>query len=205
MGLEHRLRKAETAERYFRCARCGARGEVAFVAEGDSGWQADDLLVEDGQLRALSAADEALMHDAERTLGLVRCPTCGERDRATVRWAQLRVAAWLGAGAGLALYVGPAAWLSLAGFAVGGGLQLWRELARVRRADHAHIVKHTPGTLPAPARKALPPPPPPPARVAPPIPVARAITAPPPRPQVAPPKPRSADEDPAFLRDPDDL
>src|SRR5688500_12830597 len=94
--VEYRTTQSETTERYFDCRYCGAHAEVAFHAKGDSGWHRDQLFgTEDAEQRAVEAAVEDMTVDAERVLHLIPCPTCGRRDGAYVRWAVIRVCAWL--------------------------------------------------------------------------------------------------------------
>jgi len=192
---EYRATQAETTERYFTCRHCGARGEVRFHAEGDSGWHRESMFLDDTETRVHEAAAEDLMVDAERVLHLIRCPTCGRRDPAYVRWAGIRVGAWFALGGGMLVFGGLHFVIGAIITSVLGGWQAWREHSRFERADQAMLLRLQPGTPPALPQPA-PPPPEPVVVPAPVLPVARAITAPP----IAPFAPRGPDEEPAFLR-----
>ncbi len=196
--LEYRTTRSETTDRYYTCAYCGAKAEVSFRAEGDSGWHRDRLLSDDAEERAAAAAEEDMMSDAERVLHLIRCPTCGRRHPGYVRWAYLRVLGWFVLAAGV-LSFGAELALGAVVFGIGGIWQGWRERRRFLRADAAQLLRLQPGRLPKPEPKKLPAPkpkvlPPPPE-----LPTARAITAP--ELPVAPVEPRGPDEEPAFLHD----
>ena len=218
----------EVAERYFNCNSCGARGEVSFDAIG-VGWQRRNMWqmlimplwwwrrAGNGP-RADEQAAEDLMADAERTLALVKCPTCGKRSSGSVLWATSRVVAWVGFGYVLTLLGSPHGLTRFAayGYALYGvaAYQLYRELGRFKRARDVEILKLKPGTLSL-AELA----PEPKQTLVPELPVARALAAPPvarvstrpssrPSPPIAvapPPSPpqRAAADEPAFLRDKD--
>lgn len=195
--MDLRATVAETTQRYFSCRRCGAQGEVEFRAFGDSGWKRGSLLLDPDPDDVTNFADEDLIKDAGRVVGLVRCPTCKQRDAAFVRWSRIRVGAWL-AIAGVLLAIGGLHVTLVAGvFGLLGGYQAYVEHGRYRRADDARILRLKPGVRPAlpelPAPKPVLPPPPN-------LPRARAITAPP----IQPLQPRGPDEEPAFLRKADD-
>lgn len=194
MATEYRATQSETAHRYYDCSLCGAKGEVVFRAEGESGWHRDGLL-EDGQamLRARDAAQDDMFTDAERVQHLIRCPTCKRRHPGYVRWAYIRVGSWLAIGGGILAMFGTHMLVGAAIPALLGGIQAWRERSRFKRADRAMLLRLTPGKRP----EMEPPPPPKPVPVKrPAIPAARAISAPP----VQPVAPRGPDEEPAFLR-----
>lgn len=193
---------AETTQRYFTCRYCGARGEVELLAQGDSGWQESTWYREATITDAASAAETDLMLDAERVLGLVKCPTCKRRDARYVRWGKIRVAAWFALGGSIWFLGGTELAIGTIGCALAGCWQTYREHTRYRRANRARILRLRPGKL-------APPPELPPLAAPPPeLPVARALTAPviqPPKPTVAPAPvvPRGPGEEPAFLREGD--
>lgn len=193
-GVVHEIRAvhSETAERYWACRHCGARGEVAFRAIGDSGWQTESLILDVESEDATTRAEEDLMVDAERVLHLIRCPTCKRRDPRYVRWARLRVGAWLAIGGGALLVGGLHAAIVAGACGLIGAWQAFRERSRFVRADAATILHLQPGERPEPS-----PAPPRPVQPPPPVlPPARAITAPP----VPAVTPRGPGEEPAFLK-----
>ena len=195
MVTEYRATQSETAHRYYNCSLCGAKGEVLFRAEGESGWHKDRWLDADGEamLRARDAASDDLFTDAERVQHLIRCPTCKRRHPGYVRWAYIRVIGWFAIGGGILAVAGMHLLIGALIPAALGGVQAWREHSRFKRADRAMLLRLTPGKRP----EMEPPPPPKPVPVQrPAIPTARAITAPP----VQPITPRGPDEEPAFLR-----
>lgn len=205
--LEVKVVRKEVAERYFRCAHCGARGEVEFEAEGHGGWQRESIS-QSAHGVAGQAAAEALEADIDRTHLLIPCPTCGRRAPAAMLWTWF----WPGACVVAAIVVVILSMSSVAarieiglatplllGIAIFLG---WRARGRMKRAGRARITKLVPGTpgvrpdltpeerMPRAQarRKAAPKPDPAP------LPVVE-LRAPPP----APPA-RTADEEPAFLR-----
>jgi transcription elongation factor Elf1 len=207
--MEYHATKREAAERTFECERCGARGIVVVPAVGSSGWHRDSVFkTRDAQDVALEAAGEDLMLDAHRVLGMVKCPTCGRRSARAVRWACMRIGAWVVLAVGLAVLSGGEAGNLLLAALGCGGIAIyfaWRELSRAHRAGRARFTSVTPGT---------PPPEKAPREKAPKVPKARAIAAPPRAappapaspapPPVAPPAPEpspSPDGAPRFLRD----
>lgn len=195
VSTEYRATKSETAHRYYSCSLCGAKGEVMFRAEGESGWHKDRFLDSDGDamLRAADAASEDMFTDAERVQHLIKCPTCKRRHPGYVRWAFIRVGAWFAIGGGILLVGGTHLLIGALIPTVLGGVQTWREHSRFKRADRAMLLRLTPGKRP----EMEPPAPAKPVPVQrPAIPTARAIVAPP----VQPITPRGPDEEPAFLR-----
>ena len=186
---------SETAHRYYNCTLCGAKGEVVFRAQGESGWHDERWHDADGEamLRAHDAAADDMFADAERVQHLIRCPTCKRRHPGYVRWAYIRVCGWFAIGGGILAIFGTHMAIGAAIPGVLGGLQFWREHSRFKRADRAMLLRLTPGKRP----EMEPPPPAKPVPVQrPAIPAARAIVAPP----VQPVTPRGPDEEPAFLR-----
>ena len=145
---EYKLDTSELAQRYFHCKHCNANGEVAFGAEGSSGWVRDGMLVHNAEEIAARQAEIDLRTDAMRTQALIRCPCCGERASGAARWAGIRIGFW----AALAALLPVAGGVGFVFGAIGcGGLaifQTWRELGRFRRADRARILKLEPGTVP---------------------------------------------------------
>ena len=185
--------QTEHAERYFTCRRCGAHGEVAFAARGESRWHRSSLF--DGgaaEDNARADAQHDMMVDAERVTALIRCPTCGKRDAGYVWWSWIRPLA-LFAFAGV-LYVLLPMYQVLIGVGIAALFQTYREYMRYRRADRATILRLQSGKLPEPKPR------PPLTPVAPPVPklpAARALVAPP----VPTRAPRGPADEPAFLRD----
>lgn len=145
---EYRLSKRERAERYFTCKHCGATGEVAFGAEGTSGWQRDGLLVDDLHETVARAAEIDLRTDAMRTQALIPCPTCGRRAPGAVRWVAIRVGFWMGGAVALATVGASQLLLGAAGCCGMAIWQAWRERGRLDRAGRATILKLQPGKLP---------------------------------------------------------
>jgi hypothetical protein len=195
---EYRTTMNEAAQRYFTCGHCGAKGEVLFVAHGDSGCQQEGsfLFKTDGWAKAKDAAEEDLMRDAERVLGLVPCPTCKRRNPRYVRWAMIRAGAWLVLAAIAFVLLGADYWFVAAVPGVIGLAQAWRERSRFKRASVAHISKLLPGVPPgrtlAGTRPEPPKPAPAPAKPA----TIRAVAAPP----IEKVEQRGPDDEPAFLR-----
>jgi hypothetical protein len=195
---EYRATHREVAERYFTCARCGARGEVSFNAVGRSGWAREGILEnEDAIGRAHEEAEVELRKDAQRTLDMVKCPTCGLRAPGAVFWACARIFAWAVIGLVYGVVRGGAE-IALLVAAIPTAVFAWLELSRLRRAKRALITKLEPGKLPERA-----PPKPQPAR----LPAARVVAAPERAPS-APIEPARAPEpapepgvEPTFLRE----
>lgn len=201
VALEYKHTRRETAERYFKCARCGARGEVAFQAVGESAWRREGFFQPDAINAAAKQSETELFKDAQRTLDLVKCPSCGRRGPGALFWASARIWVWLVVAAVYALAGGrdPYAYV-LPAIAVGAFG--WWEGRRLVRADGAVITKLVAGPKPEPkpepksgnvvrAEK------PPVTAPAPELPVARAIVAPP----IPPPAPRDPGAGPRFLVD----
>lgn len=191
MPTEHKVTRTEVTERYFTCPRCGAKGEVEFHAVGEGGWVRESWWSSSSAVeRSAQQAADDLMVDADRVLGLIRCPACELRPPGALRWTTIRVLAPLGLGA-LAAVVGGQGLIVAIGMGV---LSLWlgyRELQRVRRADRAQILKLEYAKDPLPVATATPAP----KRVPAPMPLVAV-------PSVAPviEKPRGPDEGPAFLK-----
>ena len=200
MALEYKHTRRETAERYFKCARCGARGEVVFQAVGQSAWQRETFFQPDAINAAAKQSEKDLFEDAQRTLDLVKCPSCGKRGPGALFWASARLWAWLVLALGYALAGGrdPYAYVLCAIAVAAFG---WWEGRRLLRANRAVVTKLVAGPRPEPRpqpkpdrpRAERPPVSPPPPE----LPVARAIVAPP----IAPPAPHDRDAGPRFLVD----
>ena len=175
---EYKHSREEVVERTFKCERCGARGEVAFVARGESQWNRESWLGgDDPMASAVEQSENDLRNQASSMLGFVRCPTCGERRPGAIGWAMFRVGFWATLAA-IAVVAGDAAWVYYSGAAatVLAGVQTWRETRRLRGAERAVFRRLTPGS---PSQRALPAAKPPaPRRVAPDLPVARVVSAP---------------------------
>ncbi len=151
MGDAIRSIHVSTEERYFNCRNCGAKGEVQFIAVGDSGYQTGSLLVDLEPDDADVVAEEARMVDAERVTHLIKCPTCKQRDPAYLRWVYLRVVLWF-VFAVLAfvlhrMFEGIYFYLLFfaIGFALAGLWQIRLEYLRIGRANSARILRLKPG------------------------------------------------------------
>ncbi len=82
--------REETVERTWECARCRARGHVHLRAIGDSGWRQVWWSRDEAEAEAADDARWAVQHDAERMLGMIRCPSCHRRAPRVWMWAALR-------------------------------------------------------------------------------------------------------------------
>ena len=140
--MQYKVTASEVKERYFTCERCGAYGEVQFHAIGDGGWVKESYFGGDAQFRAAQSAADALQVDAERVIGMIRCPACKLRPKGAFAGTYFRVGAPTVAGL-VALFAGGSLiWLS----AVFGGFAAWLlflELKRLGRANRAMIYKLT--------------------------------------------------------------
>ncbi|HEY1816319.1 MAG TPA: hypothetical protein VGG74_28420 [Kofleriaceae bacterium] len=145
-------------ERYYTCPRCGARGEAKLVAVGRSVWGGAfvvHFLVNLMQLRrvdvsssgnAQDQAEEHAQRDADRILGLMRCPSCHKRPRMAFVWPVVRVAGYAVLGALLTvlllmfgIHMSPE--LGAAAFGAYGVLG---EIGRFSRVRQAVALKMTP-------------------------------------------------------------
>lgn len=103
--------REETVERNWACARCEARGVVQLRAVGESGWKQVWWSREAAEERAAEDAGWAVQRDADRMLGMIRCPSCRQRARGVYGWAVLRnlipvfMGLLVGAAAALMTYV----------------------------------------------------------------------------------------------------
>lgn len=204
MGDAIRSIHVSTEERYFHCRNCGAKGEVQFIAVGDSGYQTGSLLVDAEPEDADVVAEEAHMVDAERVTHLIKCPTCKRRDPAYLRWVYLRVAGWFVAALGMLalhrMFEGIYLYPLIVGivFALVGLFQMRLEYLRLGRANRARILRLKPGNVAGLAE----------AKPVHTLPLAIATEKPKPPKPIAPieAKPvehveqRGPDEEPAFLR-----
>jgi hypothetical protein len=82
--------RAETLERNWECARCDAHGVVVLRAEGDSGWKRVWWDRDEAEAAAHDDARWAVQRDADRILGMIRCPSCRHRARGVYFWAVVR-------------------------------------------------------------------------------------------------------------------
>jgi hypothetical protein len=205
--VRYRIQTSATIECDYACRRCTTTGTTQVRARGTShefgdGWF-DPI---DSDTRALGAARQDLHHDAQRILGLVRCPGCGQRAPNAGAWSALRIA-MLCVPSAIALFLGIGvlvnldasddfAWMCV----VVGVVALllvrietarWREAARARSLLSCVRRK---GVLPRATARACPAAPAPAARAAAPV---VATSAPPPR----DPEPPADGEGPRFLRD----
>jgi len=140
MAMQYKVTASEVKERYFTCERCGAFGEVQFQAIGDGGWVKESLWSDDAQARAATQAADALQVDAERVIGMIRCPACKQRPKGAFVGAYLRIGLpTVLALVGLVLG-GEYLYLSMlcGGF---GAWLLWKELQRLGRANRAMVYK----------------------------------------------------------------
>ena len=74
-------------EATYTCVSCGFSAPVTVIGVGNASANASNLLGnhEAAKARALNAAEIQAEGDVPRMLGLVRCPSCGQRDPAWVR------------------------------------------------------------------------------------------------------------------------
>lgn len=150
MAMQYKVTASELKERYFTCERCGAFGEVQFHAIGEGGWVQESFFVEDAEQRAATQAADALQVDAERVIGMIRCPACKQRPKGAFTGAYLRVGLPTLLGL-VAIFYGGAGLVMVA--ALCGGVAAWllfRELKRLGRANRAMVYKLT---KPAPEAK----------------------------------------------------
>jgi hypothetical protein len=150
--VERQINVTRTAivERTWRCERCGASGLVNLKAVGHSGWRREGWSDPDQvAAQAREDASYAVMHDAERILAMIVCPTCREPARGAVFWSRVRMigTALIGvAGAGflgfLAVAVSPVPlWLAPIGTPLGAWIGCHEERRR-RRESRGVIVVH---------------------------------------------------------------
>jgi hypothetical protein len=147
-----------SVERYYTCPRCGVRGEVEFTAHGMSSGGGSMLAVLFGlwRLRRLSdfgsssnpqdEADAEQRKDADRTLALIRCPSCHKRPPGAFFWPALRITGFgvLGLIAvSMRLYLWGVPWW--VGGAVMAGFGLILETRRFGRARRFATLKLAPG------------------------------------------------------------
>ncbi|HUQ05817.1 MAG TPA: hypothetical protein VM261_25120 [Kofleriaceae bacterium] len=82
--------REETVERNWECARCDAHGVVVMRAVGDSGWKQVWFDRDEAEASAQEDARWAVQRDADRMLGIIRCPSCRRRARGAYAWAAIR-------------------------------------------------------------------------------------------------------------------
>ncbi len=98
VGEKHTVTRTARGLQHYRCASCGHAADALVVGVGQGEGASPFFLDREGaQSRAASSAEAAAEENVKLTLGLARCPACGERDAATVRgfWAQA-ILAWIG-------------------------------------------------------------------------------------------------------------
>lgn len=141
---QYQVARREVVERYFACARCGARGEVELPAVGRSAWQSALPLLDDPIARASDQAERQLRADAERVLALTRCPRCRRRPPGAIRNATVRVAALAAVSIAIAVAFASAIGTVTAfvAGAVGIAIAIGAELARFGRAAGVRFTKH---------------------------------------------------------------
>lgn len=143
----------ETVERTWECARCDAHGVVVLRAVGESGWKQVWLSRDDAEAEATEDARWAVQRDAERMLGMIRCPTCRLRARGVYAWAALRNIIPVGIGlftaAIVALVVVVTAhwpwWIGLPMMAAGAAIALLPERRRWLEARETTVRELVPG------------------------------------------------------------
>lgn len=82
--------REETLERTWACERCGAGGFVVLRAVGESGWKQVWWSRDAAEDAAHEDAKWAVQRDADRMLGMIRCPTCHLRAKGVYAWAVIR-------------------------------------------------------------------------------------------------------------------
>jgi hypothetical protein len=82
--------REETLERNWECARCGAHGHVVMRAVGESGWKQVWWSREAAEDAAREDAGWAVQRDADRMLGMIKCPSCKHRAKGVYAWAVIR-------------------------------------------------------------------------------------------------------------------
>jgi hypothetical protein len=141
-------------ERTFECGRCGASGVAVVAAQhSKTPWK----LVEDHALRG--GEGMSTQDDATSTLGLVRCPSCGERGRFAPVASALRVvgyvlgglfALWIIGGRivryALVAHLPAGGWLLITLGLAAAGIAV--EVRRWRSAARVSFLKVRPGRTP---------------------------------------------------------
>jgi hypothetical protein len=145
--------REEHVERTWVCERCGAGGHVVLHAIGDSGWKEVWFSRDEAEDAAHEDARWAVQRDAERMLGMVRCPSCRMRARGVHAWAVLRniipVGVGLGIGAALAVVILVLAhwpfWLAPFFMLAGAAVALLPERRRWIEANNTTVRDLVPG------------------------------------------------------------
>lgn len=100
VGNKYTATRQHTDLRDFVCKACHYQGRAVVVGVGQGAGNSAYFLDNSGaRERAGAAADEAAETNAVLTLSLARCPRCGNRDEAAVRFFWLKMAATLVASA----------------------------------------------------------------------------------------------------------
>ena len=188
MAVDHKVTLTQAVERELTCPRCGAHGDATFNAIGEGGWAresvvADMFNTDSAQERSAQDAASDLVLDADRIVGLLRCPACKQRAPGALRWPAIRVAVPLVIAALLPFVSWILGWGSLV-FVVGALVVFSRERRRLERADHVTIKNLERGAKTKATFATKP------------------VHRPPPKVVVVAPvieKPRGPDEGPAFL------
>jgi hypothetical protein len=116
---------------------------VQFQAIGESGWRQESIFTaEDAQTAAASDAADALQVDADRVIGMIRCPACKLRPKGAFTGAYLRVGAPTVLGLVAIAYSPAFIWFSAICGAFAAAL-LFMELKRLGRANRAMVYKLT--------------------------------------------------------------
>jgi len=143
MPMQYKVTASEVKQRYFTCERCGAYGEVQFQAIGESGWRQESIFTaEDAQTAAATDAADALQADADRVIGMIRCPACKLRPKGAFTGAYFRVGTPTLLGLVAIFYSSAFIWLSAICGAFAAAL-LYMELKRLGRANRAMVYKLT--------------------------------------------------------------
>jgi hypothetical protein len=143
---------------------------VTLRTVGESGWKRVWISERRAEERAMNDAIVDVQRDAEKILGMIRCPKCKQRAPRVQLWSGVRlVPAVIGGmffgglvGGGILMLLGVTWWFGLAGVPLGGWIgtfserRRWREanLAVVRELEGGEpVAKPLPAPAPAPAPK----------------------------------------------------
>jgi hypothetical protein len=103
VGKQVTAQEKDTQLREFQCRACRYTGEAVVVGVGQGTGNSAYFLDNQGaRERAGVQAARAAEANVELTLSLAKCPRCGNRDEAAVRWFWLRLGAIM---AGMSLFI----------------------------------------------------------------------------------------------------
>jgi hypothetical protein len=171
VGVSVSYTRTETGQHAWECAHCRAHGVVTLRTVGESGWKRVWISERRAEQRAMNDAIVDVQRDAERILGMIRCPKCKERAPRARFWTGVRlVPSVIGGmlfgglvGGGVLMVLGVTWWFGLAGVPLGGWIgsfperRRWREanLAVVHQLEGGEAVVAKPAALPAPKLEPL--------------------------------------------------